>query len=115
MVSEVSNASFNDIWSKLRSIVEVIERSELSGTSFVQNIDELLNADLDPDKSSEYSNELERMELEEHETRKMIQLMESMNLCCSSISHCVHIFMKIPINNAEFCTVMYECIILNDI
>ena len=61
VVCEVSNEAFNDIWSELRSIVEVIERSELSGTSFVQNIDELLNADSDPAKSAEYSKELKKM------------------------------------------------------
>ena len=53
MACEVSNEAFNEIWSELRFIVEVIERSELS--AFVLNIDELLNADLDPDKSAEYS------------------------------------------------------------
>ena len=76
---EVSDEAFNDIWSELRSIVEVIERSELSGTLFVLNIDELLNADLDPDKSAEYSKELSRMKLEENETREMIQYMDSKN------------------------------------
>ena len=84
---EVSNEAFNDIWSELRSIVDIIERSELSGTSFVLNIDELLNADLDPDKSAEYSKELKRMKLEEHETKEMIQYMDSKKpFDCSRIS-----------------------------
>ena len=74
---EFSDEDFNYIWSELRSIVEVIERSELSGTSFVLNIDELLNADLDPDKSAEYAKELSRMKLEERETREMIQYVDS--------------------------------------
>ena len=85
---EVSEEDFNEIWSELRSIVEVIARSELSGTSFVLNIDELLNADLDPYQSAEYSKELKRMKLEEHETKEMIQLMESKNLCSSFPSDC---------------------------
>ena len=71
---EVSDDDFNGIWYDLRSIVEVIERSELSGTSFVLNIDQLLNAYLDLDKSAEYSKELKRMKLEDQETKEMIQL-----------------------------------------
>ena len=48
-----------------------MERRELSGTTFVHNIDELLTADLDPEKSAEYAEELKRMRLEEYETKKM--------------------------------------------
>ena len=81
---EVSNEVFNDIWYELRSIVDVIERSEFSGTSFVLNIDELLNADLDPDKSVD-------------ETKEMIQLMGSkksfycLRLFKSSVHVCISI------------------------
>ena len=74
---KVRDDDFKVIWSELRSIVHIIERSELSGTSFAQSIDELLSADLDPEKSLEYSEEIKRMRLEEYETKKMIHSMRS--------------------------------------
>ena len=66
MSYKVLDDDFKVIWSELRSIVHVIERSELSGTSFVHSIDELLGADLDPEKSLEYAEELKRMQMEEY-------------------------------------------------
>ena len=68
---QVSDDDFKVIWFELRSLVENIERRQLSGTSFVRYIDELLTADLDPEKSAEYAEELKRMRLEEYETKKM--------------------------------------------
>ena len=76
--AEVSDKEFKDMWSKLRSIVDVIEANELSGTSFVQNIDELLKANLDPMKSAEYAEKVNRMRLEEYEIKEMIHSLRSM-------------------------------------
>ena len=84
VTSEVSNKYFNDVWSELRSIVEAIETNELSGTSFVQSIDELLDADLDPDKSAGYAEELKKMEREEYETKKMMHSMKCKKALCTT-------------------------------
>ena len=72
LTGKISDADFNDIWSTLRSVVEEIETNELSGTSFMEAIDELYDADLDPDRSEEYIEEIKRMELEEYEVKRMI-------------------------------------------
>ena len=72
LTGNISDADFNDIWSTLRSVVEEIETNELSGTSFVEAIDELYDADLDPFTSGEYIEEIKRMLLEENEVKKMI-------------------------------------------
>ena len=72
LTGKISDADFNDIWSTLRSVVEEIETNELLGTSFVEAIDELYDADLDPVTSEEYIEEIKRMELEEYEVKRMI-------------------------------------------
>ena len=76
LTGKISNADFNDIWSTLKSKVEEIETNELSGTSFVEAIDELYDADLDPVTSEEYIEEIKRMELEEYEVKRMIHSMK---------------------------------------
>ena len=76
LTGKISNADFNDIWSTLRIVVEEIETNELSGTSFVEAIDELYEADLDPVTSEEYIEEIKRMELEEYEVKRIIHSMK---------------------------------------
>ena len=76
VTGKISDTDFNDIWSTLRSIVEEIETNELLGTSFVEAIDELHDADLDPDRSEEYIEEIKRMELEEYEVKRMTHAMK---------------------------------------
>ena len=76
LTGKISDADFNDIWSSLRLVVDEIETNELSGTSFVEVIDELHDADLDPERSEEYIEEIKRMELEEYEVKRMIHSMK---------------------------------------
>ena len=76
LTGKILDADFNTIWSTLRSVVEEMETNELSGTTFVEAIDELYDADLDPVKTEEYIEEIKRMELEEYEVKRMLHSMK---------------------------------------
>ena len=76
LTGEIADSDFNDIWTNLRCIIDEIERNELSGTSYVQHIDIMLHANLDPEKSAEYVAEINRMEFEECEMKQMLLAMK---------------------------------------
>ena len=72
LTGKICDSDFNDIWSTLKVAVTEIETQELSGTAFVQDIDGLHTADMDPATSQQYIDEIRRMELEEYEIKKAI-------------------------------------------
>ena len=76
LTGKMCDSDFNDVWSTLKLAVTEIEISELSGTSFVQEVDKLLRADMDPVTSQQYIEEIKRMELEEYEIKKVIYSMK---------------------------------------
>ena len=76
LTGKICDSDFNDVWSTLKLAVTEIETKELTGTSFVKDIDELLGADMDPATSQQYIEEIKRMELEEYEIKKVINSMK---------------------------------------
>ena len=76
LTGQITDDDFNYQWSVLRSAIEKIETNELSGTSFVKCVDELLVVDLNPVKSAEYTSEILRMEIEEYEMKEMMYAMK---------------------------------------
>ena len=76
LTGKICDSDFNDVWSTLKVAVTEIETQELTGTSFVQDIDNLHAADMDPATSQQYTEEIKRMELEEYEIKKVIYSMK---------------------------------------
>ena len=76
LTGKICDSDFNDVWSTLKFVVTEIEANELSGTSFVQDINMLHRADMDPVTSQQYIGEIKRMELEEYEIKKFIYSMK---------------------------------------
>ena len=72
LTGKICDSDFNDVWSTLKFVVTEIEANELSGTSFVQDINMLHRADMGPVTSQQYIEEIKRMELEEYEIKKVI-------------------------------------------
>ena len=83
LTGKICDSDFNDVWSTLKLAVTEIETKELTGTSFVQDIDGLHTADLDPVTSQQYIKEIKRMELEEYEIKKVIYSMKGI-ICRST-------------------------------
>ena len=80
ITGEISDLDFKDIWKNLRCTIEEIELNELSGTSFVQYVDNLFLANLDPEKSSAFVAEINRMMMEECEIKDMLLDMKGIEL-----------------------------------
>ena len=76
LTGTIGDSDFNDVWSNLKFTVTEIEANELSGTSFVKDINMLHSADMDPVTSQQYIEEIKRMELEEYEIKKVIYSMK---------------------------------------
>ena len=76
LTGKICDSDFNDVWSTLKLAVTEIENKELTGTSFVKDIDDLHTADMDPVTSQQYIEEIKRMELEEYEIKKVIYSMK---------------------------------------
>ena len=83
LTGKLCDSDFNDVWSTLKLAVTEIETNELTGTSFVQDIDDLHTADMDPVTSQQYIEEIKRMELEEYEIKKVIYSMKGI-ICHSA-------------------------------
>ena len=76
LTGKICDSDFNDLWSTLKTVVNTLQTNELPGTSFVHELDQLHDADLDPVKSEEYTREIKRMELEEFEVKQLIYSMQ---------------------------------------
>ena len=93
LTGKICDSDFHDVWSTLKLAVTEIETNELTGTSFVQEIDELHAAEMDPVTSQQYIEEIKRMELEEYEIKKVIY---SMKGTCT-----VRLFLSLTVNKIE--------------